>query len=118
MSRFGATSEVVNHLDSPCCAPFEDEASLDFREVLCFMKYGIFHNGTDEPYRTIEGDWMMQTGEYVQIFKGGKGDGEIIAAIRLNPGQSVQTLDSAVQKPEKSRSAQPSRKFQGGGEWS
>lgn len=55
--------------------------------------YGIFHNGADEPYRKIEGgDRMSLDREYVSIFKGKAPNSELVAAVRLDAGQSVQEI--------------------------
>jgi hypothetical protein len=55
-------------------------------------KFGVFHSGSDEPYRTIEGDDMNQDKEIVKIWKGQGENATQVAAIVLDKGQSVQRI--------------------------
>jgi hypothetical protein len=58
-------------------------------------RYGLFQPTSKSPLHVYEGDYMVQDGEYVQIFKNPANEmsvGMQVAAIRLDKGQSVREL--------------------------
>ncbi|MCU1271860.1 MAG: hypothetical protein JWN74_3154 [Acidobacteriaceae bacterium] len=58
-------------------------------------KYGIFNEGEESPYKTIEDDSIFQHGQFVEIFRGQEADAKVVAAIRLEKGQRVQEVLSS-----------------------
>jgi hypothetical protein len=58
-------------------------------------KYGLFPVGSDEPYKTWDGDMMKQDGEFVEIWTRKPNStilDEQVAAIRLEKGWSVRKI--------------------------
>jgi len=65
-------------------------------------KFGVFEGiFSPVPQRTVEGDYMVQEGEYVRIFRTSldpsKADAEV-AAFRLNKTQVVRVIDETGQR--------------------
>ena len=60
-------------------------------------KFVLLNQGDTTPLQTYEGDYMQHQGEYVTIRtyskEGGSLLGEVVAAIRLDKGQSVKQLE-------------------------
>jgi len=55
-------------------------------------KYGIFNDGEKAPHLTLDGDSMLQHGEFLEIFSGKEDEAKVVAAIRLEEGQRVQEI--------------------------
>jgi hypothetical protein len=58
--------------------------------------YGLFGGNLEDPMQTYEGDEMVQSNEYVYIWRvetvSGTHKGTQVAAIHLGPGQSVKEI--------------------------
>jgi hypothetical protein len=56
-------------------------------------KFGLFNMGDGRASQEYEGDYMLQSGENVMIYKSMKDTGDIqTGAIRLAPTQSVKKI--------------------------
>jgi hypothetical protein len=59
-------------------------------------KYGLFQGPSQTPSQTVEGDYMLQNGEYVTIFrnstKPSHADAQV-AAFRLDKNQVVKEIE-------------------------
>ncbi len=58
------------------------------------QKFGLF-TLSHGPYQTWEADYIDMDKEYVKVYKFGEetGRNELVAAVRLDKGQSVKKLD-------------------------
>lgn len=58
-------------------------------------KYGWFAGGSQKPYDTFEGDYMLQDKEHVQIKKISRNSSvadSVVAVISLRPGETVKEM--------------------------
>ena len=58
-------------------------------------KYGIFDPGQNAPFITFEGDSFLQHGDLLKIMSGKGDDIRVVAALRLEAGQTIQELSSS-----------------------
>jgi len=59
-------------------------------------KYGLFTGHGQTPAQTVEGDYMVQNGEYVTIFRNSKKSSDAdaqVAAFRLDKNQVVRVIE-------------------------
>jgi hypothetical protein len=59
------------------------------------FKFGLFTGSYEQPEQTVEGDYMVQNGEYVMVYSKGTGlhtTDEQVGAFNLRPGSLVKKL--------------------------
>jgi hypothetical protein len=58
--------------------------------------YGVFTGSSQVPAQTVTGDYMLQNGEYVTIYRSSKSNSTAdaqVAAFRLDKNQVVREID-------------------------
>jgi len=59
-------------------------------------KYGLFNFGSDKPGQVVEGDYLIQSSEFVVVYEdsksGNRDNDKQVAVVHLGPGQAVKKI--------------------------